>query len=184
MRYRVLGVVGQRFDEHSTLLKRQIAAFEYLRILQGGTEIFNIDESIIRSTDQRKRGWALAKNRILVSKALRLPQISIIAAISSSGRVFFTINQGKTTSLTFLLFLSKLCKSLDAFNTQWRKNGLFLLDNATFHKSERALDGYKRMGLPIMFLGPYSFNMAAVEKLFSFVKNRDLNPLATRAYSR
>ena len=60
--------------------------------MKAGTEIFNIDESIIRSTDQRKRGWALAKNRILVSKALRLPQISIIAAISSNGRVFFTIN--------------------------------------------------------------------------------------------
>jgi hypothetical protein len=54
MRYRVLGVVGQRFDEHSTLLKRQIAAFEYLRVLKTGTEVFNIDESIIRSTDQRK----------------------------------------------------------------------------------------------------------------------------------
>jgi hypothetical protein len=88
----VLGVVGQRFDEHSTLLKRQIAAFEYLRVLNTGTEVFNIDESIIRSTDQRKRGWALAKNRILVSKALRLPQISMIAAVSSSGKVFFTIN--------------------------------------------------------------------------------------------
>ena len=92
MRYRVLGVVGQRFDEHSTLLKRQVAAFEYIKALNAGTEIFNIDESIIRSTDQRKRGWALAKNRILVSKALRLPQISMIAAISSKGRVFFTIN--------------------------------------------------------------------------------------------
>jgi hypothetical protein len=92
MRYRVLGVVGQWFDEHSTLLKRQIAAFEYLRVLKAGIEIFNIDESIIRSTDQRKRGWALAKNRILVSKALRLPQISMIAAVSSEGKVFFTIN--------------------------------------------------------------------------------------------
>jgi len=46
------------------------------------------------------------------------------------------------------------------------------------------MEGYKSMGIPVMFLGPYSFNMAAVEKLFSFVKNRDLNPLATRAYSR
>lgn len=73
MRYRVLGVVGQRFDEQSTLLKRQVAAFEYLRVLMADTEIFNIDESIIRSTDQRRRGWAQAKNRILVSKALRLP---------------------------------------------------------------------------------------------------------------
>jgi transposase len=152
--------------------------------LKAGTEIINIDESIIRSTDHRKRGWALAKNRILVSKALRLPQISMIAAISSEGRVFFTINQGKTTSLTFLLFLSKLCRQLDTKDRQWRKSTLFLLDNASFHKSERAMEGYNAMGLPIMFLGPYSFNMAAVEKLFSFVKNRDLNPLATRAYSR
>ncbi len=76
--------------------------------MKAGNEVFNIDESIIRSTDQRRRGWAQAKNRILVSKALRLPQISVIAAVSSKGRVFFTINQGKTTSLTFLLFLSKL----------------------------------------------------------------------------
>jgi transposase len=61
---------------------------------------------------------------------------------------------------------------------------MFLLDNASFHKSEKALEAFNQMGLPIMFLGPYSFDMAAVEKLFSFVKNRDLNPLATRAYSR
>jgi hypothetical protein len=92
MRYRVLGVVGQRFDDQSTLLKRQIAAQEYINVLKDGTEIFNIDESIIRSTDHRKRGWKQAKNRLLVSKALRLPQISMIAAVSSKGRVLFTIN--------------------------------------------------------------------------------------------
>ena len=73
---------------------------------------------------------------------------------------------------------------MDSVNKTWRQAALFLLDNASFHKSEKAMDAFKRMALPIMFLGPYSFNMAAVEKLFSFVKNRDLNPLATRAYSR
>jgi hypothetical protein len=73
---------------------------------------------------------------------------------------------------------------MDNKDRNWRKNTLFLLDNASFHKSERAMEGFNGMGLPIMFLGPYSFNMAAVEKLFSFVKNRDLNPMATRAYSR
>jgi transposase len=35
-----------------------------------------------------------------------------------------------------------------------------------------------------MFLAPYSFKMAPVEKLFSYVKNRDLNPLVAKAYSR
>jgi transposase len=67
---------------------------------------------------------------------------------------------------------------------QWRKKALLLLDNASFHKSVTCREYYKLMKLPIMFLGPYSFDMAAVEKLFSFIKNRDLNPLATRAYSK
>jgi hypothetical protein len=35
-----------------------------------------------------------------------------------------------------------------------------------------------------MYLAPYSFKMAAVEKLFAFIKNRDLNPLVLKAYSR
>lgn len=59
-----------------------------------------------------------------------------------------------------------------------------MLDNASIHRSSKTMEGLKRMELPIMFLAPYSFNMAAVEKLFSFVKNRDLNPLAIRAYSK
>ena len=69
-----------------------MAASEYLRRLSEDLEIINIDESIIRSSDQRKRGWVLAKNRILVSHARRLPQISMIAAITSKGKVFFTVN--------------------------------------------------------------------------------------------
>jgi hypothetical protein len=73
LRYRVLGVVGQRYDDHVTLLKRQTAASWYIDLLKKGVEVINIDESIIRSTDQRRRGWTLPKNRILVSKALRLP---------------------------------------------------------------------------------------------------------------
>jgi transposase len=43
---------------------------------------------------------------------------------------------------------------------------------------------FETLRLPIMFLAPYSFRMATVEKLFAYVKNRDLNPLVARAYSR
>jgi hypothetical protein len=79
-----------------------------------GLEVINIDESIIRSTDSRKRGWCRSGKRILVSNALRLPQISMIGAISSNGRVFFSINKGTTTTLTFSHFLCNLCKKLDS----------------------------------------------------------------------
>ena len=92
MRYRVLGVVSQHFDSHLNLLMRQVAASNYIKVLSKEQEVFNIDESIIRISDSRRRGWVLAKNRILVSRAIRLPQISIIGAVSSKGRVFFTLN--------------------------------------------------------------------------------------------
>ena len=35
-----------------------------------------------------------------------------------------------------------------------------------------------------MYLAPYFFKMAAVEKLFYFVKNREMNPLVFRSYSK
>jgi hypothetical protein len=51
MSYRRLGIVGKHYDNDNNLLKRQVAAAEYIRLLKAGKEIINIDESIIRSTD-------------------------------------------------------------------------------------------------------------------------------------
>ena len=36
---------------------------------------------------------------------------------------------------------------------------------------------YKSMKLPIVFLGPYAFKLAPVEKFFGFIKSFELNPL-------
>jgi hypothetical protein len=51
MSYRRLGIVGKHYDNDNNLLKRQVAAAEYIRLLKAGREIINIDESILRSTD-------------------------------------------------------------------------------------------------------------------------------------
>jgi hypothetical protein len=184
MRYRRLGVVGKHYDDHGNLLKRQVAAAEYIKALRNGRRVINIDESIIRSTDHRNRGWTRYGKRILTSRALRLPQISMIAAITSDGLTFFSINQGKTTSLTFCFFLTGLCKALDARLINWRSTSTLLFDNASIHRAKDSLQTYEELGLPVMFLAPYSFKMAPVEKLFSYIKNRDLNPLVAKAYSK
>ena len=59
-----------------------------------------------------------------------------------------------------------------------------MLNNASIHRAKANKTYFEAFGLPIMFLAPYSFKMAAVEELFFFVKNRDLNQLVARAYSR
>ncbi len=161
-----------------------MAAEEYIKILRADREVINIDESIIRSTDHSNRGWVRAGKRILTSRALRLPQISMIAAITSQGSTFISINQGKTTSLTFLYFIVRLCKALDSKDRDWRARSTLLLDNASIHRSKETLASFEALGLPIMYLAPYSFKLAAVEKLLSVVKNRDLNPLVVKSYSK
>ena len=61
---------------------------------------------------------------------------------------------------------------------------MIVLDNAPYHRSGGMVAWYKELRLPIMFLGPYQYNMAPIELIFSNIKARDLNPGKTRAASK
>ena len=105
-----------------------------------------------------------------------MSEISIVAAVASTGEVYFTLNKGPNNSLTVKLFLTKLIMALTSTDPDWRKNTVLLLDNARYHKSREMKKFYEGNHLPVAFLGPYHFEMAPVERLFSFMKVRDLNP--------
>ena len=114
----------------------------------------------------------------------RLRSLSIIAAASSDGRLMYTINSGKNNSGTFGLFLIKLSNFYDSINPEWRQTTIIMVDNAPYHRSKVMMEKYKTLKIPIMFLGPYHYKIAPVELIFSYVKNRDLNPLNTKALGR
>jgi transposase len=78
----------------------------------------------------------------------------------------------------------RLCRELEQRDRDWRSKSVILLDNASIHRSREAFRYYEAIQIPVMFLAPYSFEMAAVERLFAFIKNRDLNPLSAIKYSR
>jgi len=65
----------------------------------------------------------------------------------------------------------------------WRDHTIILLDNAGPHKSGKNVERYKAFSIPIMFLGPYHFKLAPIELMFSFLKERNLNPLFSRVHS-
>jgi transposase len=72
-------------------------------------------------------------------------------------------------------FLLKLCSFLQSQDQDWREKTVIMLDNAPYHRSLVMMNKYKQFKVPIMFLGPYQFSMAPVEKIFSFLKQHDLN---------
>ena len=110
--------------------------------------------------------------------------MNIIAAISTTGKVLFTVNRGRTRSSTFCLFLAKLIAHMDKEDPLWRASSMVLIDNAPYHRIKETMEFIARAKVPLMFLGPYQFAMAPVEKLFAFIKARDLNPLLSKAYSK
>ena len=64
----------------------------FIELLSQGKTLINIDESIINCTNQVKRGWFYKSIPHVCDQVQRVAGMSIIAALSSEGDLFFTIN--------------------------------------------------------------------------------------------
>jgi len=100
LRYVRLGIVSPLYNTHQLRLIRQIAAEHYIQALQEGRVLINVDESVLRATDHRTRGWSPYGRRTFASHSQRLFSLNIIAAMTSEGKVIFTVNRGRTRSRT------------------------------------------------------------------------------------
>jgi hypothetical protein len=75
-------------------LKRQYAAHRVVQMLDAGTEIINIDESSICTTNYSRKSWSLKGVHNVSTDATRLGNFNVIAAISSLGRSTFVVGNG------------------------------------------------------------------------------------------
>ena len=110
--------------------------------------------------------------------------MNIIAAATSAGEVYYTVNNGNNNRYTIWNFVLTLCLLLQSKDPEWRLHYVFQLDNVSFHRSNYFLDKVRCFGVPIFFSGPYSYDGAAVEKVFAQIKAQDLNPLQRSFNSR
>ena len=53
---------------------------------------------------------------------------------------------------------------------------MILLDNAAWHTSASMKLRLSKLGVPIIYSGPYSYSAAPVELVFAALKLGDLNP--------
>ena len=59
---------------------------------------------------------------------------------------------------------------------EWRDDTVFLWDNAPYHRSMEVKEVLKRLGVKVIYTGPYSYSGVPIELLFSGLKLGDLNP--------
>ena len=65
---------------------------------------------------------------------------------------------------------------LDEDSPGWEEDTVILWDNAPYHQSADTMEVLIKLGLQVIFSGPYSYSAAPIETLFSHLKIGELNP--------
>ena len=58
----------------------------------------------------------------------------------------------------------------------FRNNSVVLLDVAKYHTSEETKEALKKLRIPTIYSGPYSYSTASIEMMFASLKQGNLNP--------
>ena len=66
--------------------------------------------------------------------------------------------------------------ALEIEDPNFRENTVFQFDGATYHRSSETRNFLSNMKVKAMISGPYGYDIAPVEMLFSALKSTNLNP--------
>ena len=124
-----------------------------------------IDESGIEMSDCKDRGWG-KKNQKLVGKKIGkyYERTNIIAGYVNHKSIAPMIFNGSCNTKLFETWVEEfLIKELQA--------GQFVvMDNAAFHRSQKARDLIQSVGCKVIFLPPYSPDFNPIEKFWANMK--------------
>ena len=95
----------------------------------------------------------------------------MVAAITSTGHAFAWNTKGSVDCSIFLEFVNKLWCFIENWCHSKADKCLFILDNATIHRSRKVINFWKNKSILIAFIPPYTPELAPIEKYFSFLKN-------------
>lgn len=128
-----------------------------------------VDESgCDRRTGFRRTGWSpLGVTPIQISKFHRGQRYQILPAYAQDGIVLSRVFQGSTDTLVFEDFIKQLLEHCG----KWPEpKSVLVMDNASFHHSERVQQLCFDAGVKLVYLPPYSPDLNPIEEFFAELK--------------
>ncbi len=157
------------------LVLRQQYALTMLSLLGSGKRVINVDETWLAESNYIRKAWCRPGTPGTVATSSIQPRLSMVTALDTDGRVYFALSHANTDQDTYMLFLRHLIAQLDLETPGWQEDSVLLADNAPYHVSAQAREYLRKLQVPCMFSGPYSFSAAPIETLFSLLKLGELN---------
>lgn len=128
-----------------------------------------VDESgCDRRIGFRRTGWSpLGLAPIQVARFHRDQRYQILPAYSQDGIIFSRIFQGSTDASVFEDFIEELLQHCGGWP---EPKSVIVMDNASFHHSEKIEKMCSQVGVKIVYLPPYSPDLNPIEEFFSELK--------------
>ena len=107
----------------------------------------------------------------------------MISAILTNGEFLWSIIENTGDSKKLGEFMCILKYALESANMISNHKCVYVIDNASIHHSYSSIEIFMRLNLCIMYLPAYSPELAAIELLFRFIKNKLRSRQPTNEYS-
>ncbi|EAU30139.1 conserved hypothetical protein [Aspergillus terreus NIH2624] len=138
-------------------------------------QLVYVDESgCDKRTGFRRTGWSpLGITPVQISKFHRDKRYQILPAYAQDGVVISRVFQGSTDGRIFEDFIQQLLQHCN----RWPElKSVIIMDNASFHRTERIDQICAEAGVKLLYLPPYSPDLNPIEEFFSelkqFIKKR------------
>ena len=113
MSYRKITVRSHLSNSQPNMIVRQKFAQKFLELLESDIELFSVDQSAVVSMHPTKRGWFKPWDSGNVFGRHLSKRVNLTVAVSSKGRLFYSMHQEKNNGVAAVLFLSNLFKLLE-----------------------------------------------------------------------
>ncbi|KAL0930283.1 uncharacterized protein CTRU02_212491 [Colletotrichum truncatum] len=129
-----------------------------------------VDESgIDKSIGIRRKGWAPGGKRPRQIKRFhRGRRYQILPAYTQDGVIHFRVFEGSTDAKVFESFIETLLQ----YCGRWPEpRSVLIMDNASFHHTERIREMCSAAGVVLVYSAPYSPDIIPIEHFFGELKN-------------
>ena len=117
LRYRRTRKIVVQANSQRCLVERQQYALIMLNQLEAGKRIIVVDETWLNESNFIRKSWSSPKMPGTVVRKAITPSLSMIAALDTDGRVYFSLSHSTTNP--FMLFIKHLVTQLDLETPGW-----------------------------------------------------------------
>ena len=131
-----------------------------------------MDEFNISSHRSKFRGWVLKDHKPAIVAALDKFSMYFVIAASSQHIYGIMASEKANTAEVFMYFLDNLLIHSERLFNKCSEKTLFIIDNASIHKTKSVDEYAKRKEIPLLTIPPYSPALNGTETIIQSIKSK------------